>query len=79
MEKCRTARHFNNKCCDPINPHIYLQVQLIEQIVLTSNDKIEDVLWHREKYWQTQLFTTTRGMNSEFDLYCKQRKGCRKK
>ena len=74
-DRCGTAQHFNDKCCDSVNPHIYLQVQLIEQIV--GSDCIEDRLWDREKYWQSQLFTTTHGMNSPLDLYSRQRKGCR--
>ena len=33
---------------------------------------IEDRLWDREKYWQSQLFTTTHGMNNPLDLYSRQ-------
>ena len=29
---CGTARHFNYKCCDRSNTHIFLQVQLIESV-----------------------------------------------
>ena len=29
-DRCDTVRRFNNKCCDDSNPHIFLQVQLIE-------------------------------------------------
>ena len=76
-DRCGTARHFNNKCRHPHNPHAYLQVQIIEQINTTSDS--EETLWHREKYWQCQLFVNTLGMNSVSDLYCKQRKGSRKK
>ena len=76
-DRCGTAQHFNNKCRHPHNPHAYLQVQIIEQINTTSDS--EETLWHREKYWQCQLFVNTLGMNSVSDLYCKQRKGCRKK
>ena len=25
-DRCGTTRHFNNKCCDSSNPHIFLQV-----------------------------------------------------
>ena len=31
-DRCGTARHFNNKCFDSSNPHIFLQVQLIESV-----------------------------------------------
>ena len=30
---------------------------------------IEDILWNREKYWQSQLFTNVKCMNSISDLY----------
>ena len=76
MERCGTARHFNNKCIHSSDPHGYLQVQLIEHISNANN--IEDVLWEREKYWQCQLFCNTHGMNSIADIYSKKRKGCRK-
>ena len=66
------VQHFNNKCCDSVNPHIYLQVQLIEQIV--GSDCIED---RGEKYWQSKGFTTTHGINGPLDLYSRQSKGCR--
>ena len=39
---------------------------------------IEDLLWEREKYWQTQLFTSSNGMNNINDLYSMKRKGYRK-
>ena len=26
-DRCGTARHFNNKCCNPNNKHAYLKVQ----------------------------------------------------
>ena len=48
---CGTARHFNNACCHPSNPHFYLKVQLIEQVLCNDIDKdIEAILWEREKY-----------------------------
>ena len=39
-DRCGTARHFNNICCHPTNPHSYLKVQLIEQVFTseTCND-----------------------------------------
>ena len=32
-DRCDTARHFNNKCCDVQNPRRFLQVQFIESVV----------------------------------------------
>ena len=79
-DRCGTARHFNNVCCHPSNPHNYLKVQLIEQVLCNDADKdIEAILWEREKYWQSQLFTNVYGMNSVSDLYSRKRKGCRRK
>ena len=77
-DRCGTARHFNNKCKHPYNPHGFLKVQLIERVECEEESLLNDILWHREKYWQTQLFTNTHGMNSILDLYCSKRKGCRK-
>ena len=37
-DRCGTARHFNNVCCHPSNPHNYLKVHLIEQVL--CNDAI---------------------------------------
>ena len=79
-DRCGTARHFNNVCCHPTNPHSYLKVQLIEQVFNSKNcNDIEAILWEREKYWQSQLFTNVYGMDSVNDLYSRQRKGCRRK
>ena len=75
-DRCGIARHFNNKCCDINNPHIFLQVQLKESAQRGVN--LEGKLWDREKYWQCQLFTKTHGMNSVFDLDSSKRKVCRK-
>ena len=76
---CGTARHFNNKCSNSSNPFVYLRVQLIEKVYCIYDDcDIEDILWDREKYWQSQLFTKVKGMNSISDLYCIKRKGSRK-
>ena len=50
-DRCGTARHFNNVCCHPSNPHNYLKVQLIEQVLCNGADKdIETILWERQKY-----------------------------
>ena len=78
-ERCGSGRHFNSKCYHDTNPFQYLRVQLIEHVESSRLENIEDVLWDREKYWQSQLFTITKGMNSILDLYSSKRKGCRKR
>ena len=79
-DRCGTARHFNNVCCPPSNPHNYLKVQLIKQVLCNDADKdIEAIPSEREKYWQFQLFTNVYGMNSISDLYSRKRNGCRRK
>ena len=56
----------------------FLSVQVIEQVYSTATD-IEEILWKKgEKYWQSQLFTTTHGTNSLTHFYCSKRKGYRK-
>ena len=77
-ERCGSDRHFNSKSYHDTNPFQYVQVQLIEKIESNSLENIKGVLWDREKYWQSQLFTITKGMNSILDLYSSKRKGCRK-
>ena len=58
---------------------VYLRVHLIEKVYCIYDDcNIEDILWDREKYWQSQLFTNAKGMNSISDLYSIKRKGYRK-
>ena len=73
------ARHFTNKCQDPQNPQAFLKIQPIEQVRVKEENKLDDTLWHREKYWQALLFTNSHGMNSMAYLYSKKRKGYRKK
>ena len=44
-DRCENARHFNNVCCHPSNPHFYLKVQLIEQVFCNGIEKdIEAIL-----------------------------------
>ena len=50
-------------CKNRKNISQFLSVQIIEQVCSNATD-IEEMLWHREKYLQSQLFTTTHGMNS---------------
>ena len=51
----------------------------IEQVSVKEESKLDDTLWHREKYWQGLFFTSSHGMNSMADLCSKKRKGYRKK
>ena len=50
-------------CKNRKNISQFLSVQIIEQVCSNATD-IEEMLWHREKYLQSQLFITTHGMNS---------------
>ena len=77
-ERCCTSRHFNEKCLCPASPFGYVKVQIIERVLSEDSSNIEEVLWYRERYLQSQLRAVTRGMNSINDLYCKKRKGYRK-
>ena len=72
------VRHFNSKCYHNTNTFQYLKVQLIEQVHCNNLENIEDILWDREKYWQSQLFIIAKGMNSILDIYSSKREGCRK-
>ena len=76
--RCRSARHFNSKCYHDTNPFQYLKIQFMEQVHSNNLENIEDILWNREKYCQSQLFTIAKGMNSVLDLYSSKRKDCRK-
>ena len=38
-DRSAATRHFNNVCCHPINPHFYLKVQLIEEVLCNDADK----------------------------------------
>ena len=71
------AKHFLNNCTG-INKLENVEAQLIGE-VKEGNYDLEGKLWSREKYWQAQLFTLTHGMNSTWDWFSCNRKGCRKK
>ena len=73
------ARHFTNKCRNPQNPHTFLKIKPIEQVSVKAKSKLDDTLWHREKYWQTLLSTNYHGITSTADLYSKKGKGYTKK
>ena len=68
----------NGMCKNNKNVFQFLSLRIIEQVYINATD-IEEFLWHREKYWQSQLFTTNHGMNSLTDLYCFKHKRYRKK
>ena len=74
---CETANHFNGMFKNDCNIFQFLSVQRIEQVYSNATD-IEEILWHREKYWQSQLFPTTHVTSSLTDLYCSKRKSYRK-
>ena len=75
--RCGVAKHSFTKCTNG-NKVENIEVQLIEQ-VQERNCDFEGRLCCREKYWQVQLFTLSHGMNSTWDWYTANRKGCRKK
>ena len=62
----------------PIPLYIYLCSSLRKVYCIYDDFNIEDILWYREKYWQSQLFANVKGMNSISDLYSMKREGCRK-
>ena len=68
-ERCGSARRFNSKCYHDINHFQYLKVQLIEPVHCNDLENIKDILWDREKYWQSQLFTIAKGMNFRFIFF----------
>ena len=75
--RCGVTKHFLNNCTG-INKVENVDVQLIEEINI-GNYNLEGKLWSTDKYWQAQLFTVTRGMNSTWDWFSINRKGYRKK
>ena len=70
--RCGTSRHFIKKCLCSASLFGYLKVQIIEQVYSEDPSKNE------ERYWQSQLFTVSHGMNNINDLYSKKRKRYRK-
>lgn len=78
IERCGVAKHYNCKCIDSEKPKKYFKLQIIEHIKSQQNKSIDDIMWSREKYWQAELHTLTKGMNSLNDWYSSKRKGYRK-
>ena len=68
------ANHLVNVCRFFASKFEHLQVQLIENY----DDDIDKVLWKREKYWPTLLFTLTNGLNNPNEWYALNREGYRK-
>ena len=62
--RCGVANHLLNVCKSVFCTTEYLQVQLTEQVFARMDEDIDKILWQIEKYWQTQLFTVTHGLNS---------------
>ena len=60
--RCGVAKHFLNNCTG-ITKRENMKVQLIEELKEGNYDLVVKP-WSREKYWQAQLLTLTRDMNS---------------
>ena len=48
------------------------------KLIENCDDDIDKVLWRREKYWPTLLFTLTNGFNNPNEWYALNREGYRK-
>ena len=62
--RCGAANHLLNVCHSEGNKFGYLQIQLIAQVFVNNSRNIDNMLWEREKYWQAQLFTLMKELNS---------------
>ena len=62
LVKSVVAKHFLNNCTG-ITKRENMEVQVIEELKEGNYDLIVKP-WSREKYWQAQLLTLTRDMNS---------------
>ena len=76
--RCGVASHLLNVCKSATCKTEYLQVQLIEHVLVREGEDADKVLWEREKYWQAQLFTLTHGLNNMNEWYALNRRGYRK-
>ena len=76
-DRCWNAKHLIGMCKNDNYIFQFLFVQIIAQ-VYSNATHIEEILQHGAKYWRSQLFTMAHGINSLTDLYCSERKGCRK-
>ena len=76
--RCGVAGHLLNVCKSATCKTEYLQVQLIEHVLVREGEDADKVLWETEKYWQAQLFTLTHGLNNMNEWYALNRRGYRK-
>ena len=72
--RCGVANHLLNVCPFSASKFEYLQVQLIEKVSVQNDEDIDKVLWKREKYWQTQLFTLSHELNNPNEWYALNRR-----
>ena len=64
----------------PIHLFTYSCVQLTKKVCYTYEDwNTTHILWVREQYWLSQLFTHVSGVNSVSDLQYAMKKGYQKK
>ena len=53
---CGTSRRFNKDCQCSASPFQYAKDEIIKQVYSEDPSKTEKVFWHRQRYWQNQLF-----------------------
>ena len=73
------ASYLLNVCKSATSKTEYLQVQLIEHVLVREGKDADKVFWEREKYWQAQPFTLTHGLNNMNEWCALNRRGYRKK
>ena len=76
--RCGVASHLLNVWKSATYKTEYLQVQLIEHVLVRVGKDADKVLWEREKYWQVQFFTLTHGLNNMNEWYAFNRQSYRK-
>lgn len=54
-DRCRTVKHFNGKCKD--SDDLFLSVRITTQVYENTKD-MDEFLWYRDKYCQSQFSTT---------------------
>ena len=67
--RCGVTSHLLNVCKSATCETEYLQVQLIEHVLVRDGENADKVLWEREKYWQAQLFTLANGLHKMNEWY----------
>ena len=63
------ANYLLNVCRSSAGKFECLQVRLMEKVSVQHGDDTDKVLWETEKFWQTQLFTKSYGLNNANDWY----------